>query len=337
MDRSHALRAPAVAFALAALAGCASPKVWLTMEPRFDYRRIGTVAVLPFENRSDEPAAGEVAAGKLAALLAERSAWKIVTWRDLPSPSAVDALFPNGKLDAPAAARFAKSNGADAVLAGAVLQYKSDQSHEVRLADDPFPDETTLQGGPAFDSEPVDWYQVDAVAELSIALLDSADGQELWTDSRTGTAADRGAPPRLSGAEVLDKAADAAVRKLLLGLVPHQERVRVPRGALVTCGEYIDHAVDIRSAFTARDPAVYAVVELGSEFAGKKIVLTLTKVAAGSLVAEHRFAWDDAQDTQAFGRGAAELAREAGYGRYRVACSIDGREIARTDFTLTAE
>jgi hypothetical protein len=325
----------AVTFALGALAGCAAPKVWVTINPRFDYREISTVAVLPFENRSDDPDAGEVAAEKLAALLADRSAWKVITWRDLGPSSAVDALFTGGRLDTAAALRLAKSAGADTVLTGAVLQYKSDQTHEVRLANDPFPDETTLQGGPAFDDEPVDWYQIDAAAEFSLALLDAAGGQAIWTDARTGTSSDRGEPPRLSEAEVLDKAADAAVRKLLLGLIPHQERVRVQRSSLVTCGEYIDHPMDIRSSFTPRNGALYVVVELDDEFTGKEIVLDLKDIATNSLVAEHRFTWDDTQDTRAFREEIPPIVDKAGYGRYRASYSIDGQAIAHTDFTLS--
>lgn len=333
MKYAPPLPTAAAAFALGILAGCAAPKAWLTVEPRFDYRRIETVAVLPFENRSDDPDAGRVAAEKLARLLAARSAWKVVTWRDL-GPDAADDLFPGGKLDLAKAAALARAHETDAVLTGAVLQYGSDQSHEVRLANDPFPDETTLQGGPAFDDEPIDWYQLDAAAEFSVALLDAADGRALWTDARTGTAADRGAPPRLTEAEVLDRAADAAARKLLLGFIPHRESVRIPPGCLVTCADFIDHPVDIRSRFTTGDPALYAVLELGSVFAGKGIVLSLRKPSANSLVREHRFAWDEAQESRAFRQETAALADEAGYGRYRVTCSVDGREIAHADFTL---
>ena len=322
---------------LLALAGCAAPKIWITIEPRFDYREISTVAVLPFENRSDDPDAGEVAAGKLAALLADRSAWKVITWRDFGPSPAVDGLFIGGRLDTAAASRLAKSAGADAVLTGAVLQYKSDQTHEVRLANDPFPDETTLQNGPAFDDEPLDWYQIDAVAEFSLAFLDAASGQAIWTDARTGTSSDRGEPPHLSEAEVLDKAADAAARKLLLGLIPHQERARVRRGDLVTCGEYIDHPMDIRSSFTPRDGAFYVVMELNDEFTGKEIVLAVKDIAADSLVAEHRFTWDDTQDTRAFREEIPPIVDKAGYGRYRASYSIDGQAIAHTDFTLNAE
>lgn len=333
----HHARALAAAFSLAALSGCAAPKVWITVEPRFDYRAISTVAVLPFENRSDDPDAGRIAAEKVAAVLAERSAWKIITWRDLGPGEAVDDIFSAGKLDASKAAALARAAGADAVLTGAVLSYQSDGTHEVRLANDPFPDETTLQRGTAFDDEPVNWYQVDAAAEFSVAVLDAANGQALWTDARTGTASDRGAPPRLSEAEVLDRAADAAARKLLLGFIPHRERVRVSPGCLVTCGDYIDHPVDVRSRFTTRDAAVYAVVELPSVFAGKEIVLALQKVSTNSLVRQHCLTWDDAQDTRAFKQETAALANGAGYGGYRVTCHVDGQEIARADFTLDAE
>ena len=38
----------AAALALDVLAGCAAPKVWITVVPRFDSRAISTVAVLPF-------------------------------------------------------------------------------------------------------------------------------------------------------------------------------------------------------------------------------------------------------------------------------------------------
>ena len=323
----------AAALALDVLAGCAAPKVWITVVPRFDSRAISTVAVLPFENRSDDPDAGKVAAEKLARLLDQRSAWRVITWRDL-GPDAADDLFPGGKLDFARATALARAHGADAVLTGAVLQYGSDQSHEVRLANVPFHDVSALQGGQAFDDEPIDWYQLDAAAEFSVALLDAADGRALWTDSRTGPASDRGAPPRLTGAELLDRAADAAARKLLLGFVPHRESVQLPPGCLVTCADFIDHPVDIRSRFTTGDPALYAVLELGSIFAGKEIVLSLRKPSANSLVREHRFVWDDAQESRAFRQETAALADEAGYGRYRVACAVEGREIARADFTL---
>ncbi len=102
----------------------------------------------------------------------------------------------------------------------------------------------------------------------------------------------------------------------------------------MTCADFIDHPVDIRSRFTTGDPALYAVLELGSIFAGKEIVLSLRKplrelARAGAPLRLGRCAGEPR-----FRQETAALADEAGYGRYRVACAVEGREIARADFTL---
>lgn len=330
-------RACIAALSLLAAAGCASPKIWITVQPRFDYRKVSTVAVLPFENRSDTPDAGEVAAQKLADLLEARTPWRIVTWRDIAPPVAAERIFPDGKLDPAAAAEAGRAAGADTVLTGTVVHYKSEESREVRLSEEPFPDEDSLQDGYSYEELPVNWYSMEAVADFALVLLDAATGKELWSDERTATASDRGEPPRLTESQVLDNAADSAARKLLLGLVPHQERVRIPRGSLVACGEYIDHPVDIRSAFRPSDGFFYLVIELESEFAGEEIVLTLQKPSSQSLVAEHRFVWDDASDTRAFKEDIRKIVDEEGCGTFRAAYSLEGREAAATEITIRPE
>lgn len=216
-------------FIAAAAAGCAGPRVWVEVSPRFDYQNVHTIAVLPFENKSASPDAGGVVSGKLAALLRQRGPYKIAPGSALKVDAQKDYLSPGGDMKPAVAMELGRASGADALLAGAVLSYKSDKSHEVRFYGEPFGFDESMHEA-YYDEVPVDWYKVDAVVEAQIRLIDVSTGKVIWSDSRTATASSYGAPPALGEAEVLDRAADGAVRKLLLGLIPHEQRIRLPRG-----------------------------------------------------------------------------------------------------------
>lgn len=317
--------APLAAVLLAA--GCAGPQVWVTVRPPFDCQKIAAIAVPPFKNESRDPDAGRIFANKLAALLAERGPYKVIYGEQLPGGAAPTELSPQALKDLAGAA------GADAVLAGTVMRYASDRYHEVRFYDEPFTQDEGIHEM-YYDEAPVDWFKIDAAVEASVRLIETATGKVLWSDTRMATSSDYGSPPKMSEPEVLDRAADSVAGKLLLGLVPHQERVRVPRGSLTVCGDYIDHPLDIRSTFTPRDEALYLVIELDSEFAGNKIALGVEKLDTRSSIVEDSFAWDGAKDSRVFRKEMRDLIAIGGYGKYRASYAIDGVPAAHADFTL---
>lgn len=324
-------RAAGMLLVAAACAGCAAPKVWVTVRPRFDYRAIRTIAVLPFDNPSEYPDAERIVAEKIIALLVERGPYRIVSGTDLDAPA-----LPPGAIDHEAVAAIGRATGADAVLAGTVVQFRGDRFHEVRFYGTPFRFDEALHEA-YYDEVPVDWYKIDGVVEAGIRLVDCATGRVIWADARTGTASSYGAPPPMGEAEVLDRAADAAARKLLLGLVPHEERVRVPAGSIFTCADFIDHPMDIRSEFTPGDAAVVIVVELDRNFAGKEVEVALQRDGRGAPLSQQRHAWGDEEEAHPFREETAALLAKGGPGKYRATCFIDGRRIAHADFHLREE
>ncbi|MCX6357772.1 MAG: hypothetical protein NT045_07880, partial [Candidatus Aureabacteria bacterium] len=300
------------ALAAALLAsGCMAPNVWVTVRPRFDCDKLKTVAVVPFRNESKIPDAGQVMADKIAALLVQRAPYRVLAPEDLPQ--AAKELLKEGPVTADSAAKFAAAAGADAVLTGTVLRYRSDRFHEVRFYGTPSGFDEGDHAAYYYDEIPEDWFKIDAAVETSVELLDGTRGDQLWSDTRMGTSFSYGSPPPLDEDAVLDHAADASARKLLLGLVPHQERVRVPRGSLVICADYLDHPLDIRTAFTPADRTLYLVVDLDRTFTGKEIALTIEKAGTASPVSEDRFTWDESSDTRVFKKEIAGLVAKEGY------------------------
>jgi TolB-like protein len=318
------------------LSGCAGPAVWVTIQPRFGSEKFATIAVPPFDNPSEYPDAEQIVAEKLAALLSKHGPYRVLTPDDLEAaaPDKVSSL--RRRHDAPAAADLGRAVKADAVLAGTVLQYKADRCHEVRFYGEPFEFDESYHEA-YYDEVPVDWFKIDGVVEVSIQLIDAATGQVVWTDARTGTYSSFGSPPALGEADVLDRAADAAVRKLILGLVPHQERVRVPPGSIYTCGGYIDHPVDIRTEFSSRDESLYVIIELDRNFAGKDIALTVERRDTGTVVSEQHYMWGSEDESHAFKEAVSDLVEKGGYGKYRAAYSLDGRTIANVEFSISQE
>ncbi len=320
----------------AAAIGCAGPRVWVNVRPRFDYQNIHTIAVLPFENKSASPDAGEVVSDKLTALLLQRGPYKIAPGKALKVDAQKGYLSPDDGMKPAVAMELGRSSGAEALLAGAVLNYKSDRYHEVRFYGEPFDFDESMHEA-YYDEVPVDWYKVDAVVEAGIRLIDVSTGKVIWSDSSTGTASSYGAPPAMGEAEVLDRAADSAVRKLLLGLIPHEQRVRVPRGSIVVCGAFINHAVDIRPNYTTRDGSLYVVIELGNEFAGKEILMKINKADTGASVSEERYTWGEDDDIHPFKEDIATLVAKGGLGKYCAAYFMGGRKIGNADFHIRKE
>ena len=320
----------------AVLIGCAGPGIWVTIRPQFDCQKIHTIAVLPFENKSGCPGAGQVVSEKLTALLLQRGLYKITQAGALKADTPKNYSSPAGDMDPAVAMELGRPTGAEALLSGTVLNYKSDRFHEVRFYGEPF--EYGESPHPTYyDNVPVDWYKIDAVVEAGIRLIDASTGKVIWSDSRTGTSSTCGAPPAMGEAEVLDQAADSAARKLLLGLIPHEQRVRVPRRSLVVCGAFIDHAVDIRSTFTPGDDALHVVIELDREYAGKEIMLKIDKVDTGVTISEERYTWGEADDTHAFKENISMLVAKGGFGKYRATYFMGGTRITRADFRIRKE
>jgi hypothetical protein len=320
-------------FIAAAVVGCAGPRVWINVEPRFDYRKIRTIAVLPFENRSDCSDAGEIVSEKLTSLLLQRGPYKVAPVEAPKIDAEKDYLSPEGDMNPDVARELGRSSGAEALLAGTVLNYKSDRFHEVRFYGEPFEFDQSLHEA-YYDEVPVDWYKIDAFVEAEIRLTDVSTGKVVWSDSRTATASSYGSPPALGEAEVLDRAADGAVRKLLLGLIPHEQRVRVPRGSIVVCGAFISHAVDIRSDYTAGDGSLYVVIELGKEFAGNEILMKIEKADTDASISEKRYVWGKTDDVHAFKEDIAALVAKGGLGKYRAVYFLGGKKISEADFHI---
>ncbi|MEJ2746121.1 MAG: hypothetical protein P8123_10635 [bacterium] len=314
------------------LVGCAGPRIWIEVRPQFDYQKIHSIAVLPFENKSDCPDAGDIMSEKITALLIQRGPYKIVSGGALNVDAKKDYVSSGGAVDPAVAMDIGRSSGAEAILTGTVLNYKSDRFHEVRFYGEPFEFDECMHEA-YYDEVPVDWYKIDAVVEAGVRLIDVSTGKVLWFDSRTGTASSYGSPPPMGEAEVLDKAADGAVRKLLLGLIPHEQRVRIPRGSIVVCGAFISHAVDIRSNYTAGDGLLYVVIELDKEFAGNEILMEIEKADTGVSISEERYVWGKT-DVHAFKEDIAALVAKGGLGKYRAVYFMKGRKISESDFHI---
>ncbi len=330
------LRISIIAAIAAALAGCAGPRVWVTVSPHFNYQKIHTIAVMPFENQTACADAGQVVSEKLTALLLQRGPYTVAPGKALSVDPRRDYLSPGGDMVPAVAAELGRSTGAEALLFGSVLSYKSDRFHEVRFYGAPFGFDQSMHEA-YYDEVPVDWYKIDAVVEAGIKLIDASTGKVIWSDSRTGTSSSYGAPPAMDEAEVLDRAADSAARKLLLGLVPHEQRVRLPRRSIVTCGAFIDHAVDIRSMFAPGDDSLYVVIELDREFAGKEILMKIDKADTGMNISEERCNWEEGSDTHAFKENIKTLVAKGGFGKYRAAYFISGTRIGGADFYIRRE
>jgi len=312
------------------LAGCAVQHVWVTVRPQFDFQKIKTLAVVPFDNQSAAPDAGRVMADKLSSLLSQRGIYKVVSGSRPVAPQAA-----GGDMTPQAVQEICKSLGADALLDGTVEHYKADQAHEVRFYDENFGiDLDEPAHAYHYEEVPEDWFRIDATVEASIRLHAVSTGQVIWRDSRVGTASSYGSPPPLDKEDVLDRASDSAARKLLLGLIPHEMKVRVPRGTLVTCAEYIDHPVDIRTVFTPRDTSLYVVIELDRNYAGKEIILRVDKADTESLIFEDRHTWSAEDDTYAVREDLSSLIQKGGFGRYRASYTLDGKRITEHDFYL---
>ena len=146
-----------------------------------------------------------------------------------------------------------------------------------------------------------------------------------------------GGVARFHGGGARPGGADSAVRKLLLGLIPHEQRVRVPRGSIVVCGAFINHAVDIRPNYTTRDGSLYVVIELGNEFAGKEILMKINKADTGASVSEERYTWGEDDDIHPFKEDIATLVAKGGLGKYCAAYFMGGRKIGNADFHIRKE
>jgi hypothetical protein len=329
------LRFMPVIIIAAAVLGCAGPRVWIEVIPQFDYQKIQTVAVLPFENSSSCPDAGEIISEKLTSLLLQRGPYKIVPAGAPQVDIQKESVSQEGDMDPSVALELGRSAGAEALLTGTVLNYKGDRFHEVRFYGEPFAfDDYMDMDGLYYDEAPVDWYKIDGVVEASVRLIDASTGKVIWFDSRTGTASSYGSPPAMGEAEVLNEAANSAVRKLLLGLIPHEQRVRVPRGSIVVCGAFISHAVDIRSDYTAGDGSLYVVIELDKEFAGNAIVLQIEKADTGAIISTEQYVWGKTDDVHAFKENIAALVAKGGLGKYRAIYFMKGRKISESDFHI---
>ncbi len=238
-------------------------------------------------------------------------------------------------MDPSQAIKMGRLARADAILTGTVDQYNCDVMHETRFRSEPIWGPWDDYGDiPDYYEVPYDWYTIDARVDISLMLTDTSTGEVMWSDSKQSSFNSSGSPPAMSRSETLSEASDTAVRKLFLGLVVYQEKVKVPPRSLFTCSEYIDHPIDRRKKFSSRDPNIYVVIDLNGDFVGKEILLRVEKKDTGALVSKYTFKWDNTSDMHAFKLDTKNLIGKGGYGKYRATYYMDVEKIAQADFKI---
>jgi hypothetical protein len=170
-------------------AGCASRKATEVTyhDPNMDFSLIQTVAVMPFDNLSTNPRAGEAVRDVFMTMLQATGSIYVLPPGEVGRGMDRMALGVNSKLTAEDFVQFANIVGADVVITGTVLEYGELRS-----------------GGSS-----------GGVVSLGVRMLEAETGRVVWSASSSAGGVSAGARVFGGGGKPMDRKIRKAVSKLL--------------------------------------------------------------------------------------------------------------------------
>jgi len=328
----------------AVLAGCGKD-IPVTQFPPFYTPDLKAVAVVPFEDRTGRPAAGQGLAVKVAAALAARRTYTVYGPGELASlAGAVDpAALQAGRLDGLIQALRARGQ-VQAVLAGTVTLFDVVQSTQWRERPVYYVDRRGRRR--ISHNEPYQHTRNVATVDASARLIRVADGAELHgTPPGLGrvkvvseSPEDGGGPPPLSQAQCLTSAIEHCADRLAEPFAISYRKVRAGRNALRTAHRIEGDEWKGGKKFRPTDKRLIVVVKLPPEADRNTFRMDITRKGAEQVLASHEFTWQrqwsagpgegfefDLQDV---------LTRGGGPGKYAVVLYAGDRAALKTEFKV---
>ncbi|MCL5281046.1 MAG: hypothetical protein M1376_14195 [Planctomycetes bacterium] len=351
---------PCVLFVcLAALAfgGCARSygptSILVRQHPAFYDPNIQALAVLPFQNDTKVPGAGELAAENLAAALQVNGTYKVIP------PSRLQKLVKEGKLASLSptdyrqdAEQLRKLGTVQAFIAGRVLA--DERVMGSAPIDNPYLDAYTRGNFPDEQQENEFghsrlyhyWYWsypyygnyvAHTYAALEASIIRVSDGAVLYTTPVPATGgAGTGPYHSARGPTSPQGAMHEAVSKLVkdFAIVPAELRVH-PDTALRTARGRAEGRWEFSNLFHTTDQTLYVVLEFPAAAGGNTLRLTVTPAGEpDQILATKDLTWPIGRTSDAVEFSLQKIAAYIGSGSYTVNCYSLGQLTLQHDFTI---
>jgi hypothetical protein len=317
------LTALACAVGVVGATGCGGGKkgrIWITHYPAFYQPELKRVAVLPFGNRTQDPAAGQRISDKVSALLTNNGTYEVYTRAHLADVLGEKDLAAAGIIDADAAMRIGKLKSVQALICGVCNRYDAETKQETRYRLEPIwgynrKGEQVITG---WKQVPYPWTIHQVYVECQVVVIDTLTGEQVAAVHQPSTAKAEGNPPRHTPAELLRAAEEDQVRRIVFAVAVTRRQIKLEGDPVRTAAALYDNEWDWEDKFVPSDEKAVAVVRLPAEADRNNFKLTVIPKEERKVLWEHAFVWDKANRTQGFEVPLGPIVAARGLGEYQV-------------------
>lgn len=341
MDRAAA-RLVVGALLAAALAGC-TKTIELERVPGFYDGQIKTVAVAPFNNRSSQPVADELVAGRLAAMLAANGTYQVI------APDELKARLRGAELTMPAdgdpkavAAMLGQWDDIDAVITGTVEAFDVDHysyidiDHYHNYPRWPYHGFHSAHGYNYYYPTVTRYNSSLAYLSVTAAMTRVPDGRPLQSATVAAAAESVSHYHRRGAVQArLRQAVDEAGAELVKVFARTPVKVEVdPRKVLRTARGGDAGDLEFTDDFSPTDPNLVVVVELPPAAVNNHFRVVITPAGSDAVLAEESFVWGQNDLQQQLVFSPAPLAEQVQGDDFVVSLYRQGKLLLERDFEI---
>jgi hypothetical protein len=305
------------------LCGCnggSKSSITVVRYPEFYQPELKRIAVLPFANNAQDPAAGTRISERLETALIQNRTYEVFTRAHLKEVLTEQDLAASGIVAADAAQRIGKLGSVQAIICGACDQYGSGTRQEMRTMQVPVWG-TNAKGYPVitgYTNQQYLWTRNEAAVQCNVVVIDTVTGRQIAGVNELSHIYSEGSPPSASEWQTRQIAEQNQILRILRAVAVIRTQVKLKGTVLrVATGQY-DGKWDWQDRIIPSDGKLVAVVNLPPDAGRNSFKLTIVPKDQRDVMAEQEFVWPEGSGENSYSFDVQPIVDKRGYGAYDV-------------------
>jgi hypothetical protein len=315
--------------------GC-DKKITITRVPTFYTQELTSIAVAPFRNQTAYGGAGDIMADKVAAGLIANGTYHVVNRNDLKAVLDEKDLQMALSNDPGAAGQLSKLTNVQAILTGTVATYAATSNRTPKKE----PVYQYTKQGQAYVAGYRQYVHTRNEANVSVTatLIRVSDGQPIYVTPEALWQRNwaEGSPPKKDPHALLNEAATAVAKGVVLTFAPTRMTIKVDEGkALRTASELYDDEWSYTDDFNCSDEEMFVVVALPSSCDRNTFRIAIVRKDERQDLAEQTITWDAQYKGFGYRFSPRDIAAKGGGpGEYEVKFYSGAKPVLRHKFRI---
>lgn len=311
-------------------------RIWVYHYPAFYAPELKRIAVIPFANRSADPAAGDRISGKVSAQLTSNGTYEVYTRANLQDVLAEKDMADAGIIEGEAAMELGRLKAVQALVCGVCDRYEMFSRSEVRY-------NTVPQFGQdaygnvvitGFIEVPYQWQRYDGHVECRVVVVDTATGRQIAAVTEPSNIYAEGSPPKHGPDAVLLATEEDQINRIVRAIAVTRTEIRLKGRVVRTASGLYDNAWDWKETFSGADQQGVVVVTLPPEADRNTFRVTIIRKGEREVLHEEAFEWDKQNASRGITFSPGELLSKRGPGTFEAKLYSGPEPIAWHSFNV---